>query len=335
MNLPSRIRSRLAPLAAAWCVFLAAASSPGQTLSDVRAELRQNLSASKFAAGLVGLTLLADELELAGATYDIDGSAADTRLTTLGLPFQKLLTTPGSPPDIYLEGAIGTALAKQSTGDIYQGAIPGLETAVDSDTRTYAGQIGGGPQFALSPDFTLTPLVNVGLAYTENDADYAGPGTATTAAVLDGLAFNWDAWSASAGLGLRADYRRPLTDQHDFEAVARYDLRWSETFDATDDAQEFSSRAQVVTLRADFTGPTGFAWQGNTLDWRVFVASRHFLEADLFGSNDYLQLGGALSFGGNLPKEMHLPDPARFVLSGSLLFGDNLTGFGFGLSMAF
>lgn len=318
------------------CLGLAwAGVAQGQTLDDVRESLRQGLSNAEFAAGLVGLVTLANEIELAGADFDFDDTA-NTEVTTFGLPYQTTLDVWGEgQPGLYLEGAIGTARAKASVADLYGGAAPGLETSVHTKTRTYAGQAGIGAEYTVAQGLTLTPIVMLGTSYIENDADYGGPGAAVSQALLDGIAFNWDAWTYFTGVAGRVDYNLDLTQTLHLELAGRYDARFSETLDTTDPAQEFSDWAQILTLRADLTGPTGIEWNGNAVGWRAFVGSRHFLQGDLFDSTDYMQVGGALTFGGNLPKEMHVPDSAKFKLSGSLIFGDNLTGYGFGVSMEF
>jgi hypothetical protein len=137
--------------------------------------------------------------------------------------------------------------------------------------------------------------VNVGMARIENDANYGGPGATVSARVLDGIAFNWSALTVSGGGAVRVDWIRPLGKDYQFAVVGRYDVRWTETVDTDDRAQEFSSWLQLLTLRADVLGPTGLRLFAHSLSWRALVAYRRFIEGSLEGVvRDIVLFGGGL-----------------------------------------
>lgn len=318
-----------------WCVaasaWLCVGLVRGQSLDDLRRELRRNLSDVHFAQSMVGLVLVSDELELSGANYSID-DAVGTELGVYALPFHtsKALWGEGEPR-LYLEGTLGWAQARQSTADLYSGQLPGLETRVNTRWRTYGALFGVGLELPLAESLTLTPLVDAGLARVENDARYGGPGAAVTAALVDGIAFNWDALAASYGAGLRVDWQTHLSPRHRLAVVGRYDLRWTETVQEDDAAQDFAARAQLLTLRADLTGPTTIRAFEHNVEWQLNTAFRAFPEQDLFGVDEYVQIGASLLFHtGEL-----IPRATGFAVGASGMFAHDFTGWTAGVRLLF
>jgi len=318
-------------LACATALITGLFSGSAQTLDSIRSELRNSLSSIQFAGSFAGLISLSDELELSGATYNID-NAVNTELSSLGLPFNQTFRPWGEGTSgIYIEGAIGRSVASESTADLYGGTLPALTTAADVRWISYGALVGAGLEFPVTDELTVTPILNLGLARIESDADYAGPGAGASAALLDGLAFNWDAWAFSAGGALRVDWVKPLGRGFQVEVIGRYDLRWTETFEVDDPAQEFSGLLQILTVRADLTGPTGLELLGRPLGWRILAAYRHFLEGDLFDIEEFVLLGGSLEL-----DVAGIAPPIRAVtLSGGLIFGKDLTGYTFGVGVPF
>ena len=231
-------------------------------------------------------------------------------------------------PKLYLEGAIGYAKASQESDDIYEGALPMVATSVDTDWITFGGIAGAGIEFEVNEEVTLTPIANVGIARLENNTDYEGPGSALTAAIADGIAFNWDSTALSYGTALRAEWDRDLTDRHEFSLVGRYDLRWTESIEEDDPVQDFSTRAQTITLRADIVGPTGWQIYERSVNWRATVGGKHFIEGDLFDVEDYFEVGGGLE----MPNAV-LGTPVSINVG--VFVGEDLVGYSAGLGVEF
>lgn len=323
-------------LLAAFVMLAATVPMFGQTIDDLRDELSKSLHDAQYAAGFAGMIILADELELSGAHYEIndgDANLSNTELRSLALPFQKPFYPWGKDAftSIYTEGVLGYASNSRQAKDIYSGLAPGLETSVDSDYKTYGGLIGIGPQFKILEGLRVAPILNGGVAYIDNSTDYGGPGAAATAQLLDGIAFNWNGWTVSGGGALRADWVKPLGKDYELELVGRYDIRWVQTFDADDSAQEFSTRYQMITLRADVVGPTGLTPFDRALYWRATTGYRHFFEGSLFDVHDIILVGGGLEY----DIVGVLPIGKRLKLSGGLIFGEDITGYTFGVGVAF
>ena len=110
--------------------------------------------------------------------------------------------------------------------------------------------------------------------------------------------------------------------------MLRYDLRWSETLQSDDPAQEYSSRLQLLTLRTDLSGPTPWSWSGRSIDWRCYGGWQRFTEGSLLGAEQIFELGSGLELG--LPRQIPVLREAR--INAALLFGDNLSGWSLGVS---
>jgi hypothetical protein len=297
--------------------------------AEAQEALREGLRQSKFATALTSLVVVSDESELSTTTYDFDDT--DTELSSITFPTHTTFHPWGDDePGLHVEAVVGYARSKERTDDLYEGALPGMETSVDAKWRSYGALAGVGLEFAPREDLTVTPMLQLGVSRLENDAAYGGPGAAFTAGFADGIAFNWDALAVTTGVGTRADWLRPIGDEHELEVVARYDLRWTETVEADDPAQEFRTRTQLLTLRADLTGPTGIRLLDDELGWRTFVGYRRFLEGDLFDTRDLFQLGG--SFELDLGERLF---DSGLTVDVSIIRGPGFTGWSAGVGFSF
>lgn len=319
----------LVTFSAAAALAALAAGAHAQTLDDLRDQLRDDLRSVHFAKSFSTLITLSDELELSGAHYTIDNDS-DTELTSLSIPYRRTLRPWGEDSHgLYVEAAIGYARASEDTDDIYGGDLPGFETRVEADWTTFGGLAGVGIEFEPKPGLKLTPILNIGLAKLENDSDYSGPGAAITELLADGIAFNWEALVASLGVAGRAQWDHNLSEKHTLTLLGRYDARWSETIQDDDPAQDFSATSQLVTLRADVTGPTGLTVHGGPLTWRATVGYRHFLEGDLFGADNYVQIGGGIELSETPPIGKTLSLTAGYII------GPDIEGYSLGLGLSF
>ncbi len=320
---------RLAALIAFIAVL--AQSSAGQIIEELRRELRDILRQMHFADSFVGLVVLSDEFELGSATYRFD-NIEDTEISSFVIPFHRTFHVGDKDdPALYLEGVIGYAKATEGTDDLYGGAVPQIATSVEADWITYGGVVGLGIEFPLVEGLTVAPIGHIGLSHMKSDADYGGPGAAFTAAIADGIAFNWDALAIIYGCAARVDWEYPLGEDHTFSLLARYDLRWTNTIREDDKAQDFSARSQLLTLRTDLIGPTGLDVFGRPLGWRATGGYRRFLEGDLFEIKDLMQFGGSLE----LDLTGSVPAARILSLDATMIIGNDLLGWSVGLGLSF
>ncbi|MCA8960257.1 MAG: hypothetical protein KDC38_07075 [Planctomycetes bacterium] len=324
---------RAAPLALGLALTLiggATSAASAQSFEDIRASLREALRDVHFAKSLTGLVLLSDEIELSSARYTIDDDS-HTRLSAFTFPFHSSAPAFGASPRLHIEGVLGYARATQRAVDVYAGALPGLETRIETDWTSYSGLAGLGLEFELFDGVTFTPIGNIGLGYLENDADYSGPGAALSKALFEGIAFGWDAWVLSGGIASRIDVERELSESIRWTLVGRYDLRWTETFQEDDAAQDFQSRSQLLTLRGDLLGPTPWTPFGGALGWRITTAVRWFLEQTLFDVDSFAELGGALE----LDTTDIVPYTHELSVYASIIYGDDVWGWTAGFRASF
>ena len=117
------------------------------------------------------------------------------------------------------------------------------------------------------------------------------------------------------------------------EAILRYDLFQSETLHSTDIAQDVSTDSQRLTARLDFTGPTGWEVFESPLGWRTGLGYRRFLgdTGDAIGFDDFIEVGAGLE----LNVLDRVPLASQFSLSGSLIYGENITGWSLGFGVSF
>lgn len=318
---------------AALIMFIAVLAQPsvGQVIEELRGELRDILRSMHFADSFVGLVVLSDELELGSATYRFS-NVEDTEISSFALPFHHTFHIgKKDDPAIYLEGVVGYAKANEGTDDIYGGELPEYRTSIDADWITYGGIVGIGIEFPLIEGLTVSPIGHIGLSHLKSDADYGGPGAAFTAAIADGIAFNWDALAILFGSAVRVDWKYPIDEDHTFSLLARYDLRWTNTLREDDKAQDFSARSQLLTLRTDLVGPTGLDVFGRRLGWRATAGYRRFVEGELFEVKDFVQFGGSL--------ELDMADsvPLAHILSldATVILGNDMVGWSVGLGLSF
>lgn len=298
-----------------------------QPIQDIRRQLSDELRGVGFAASFATLVASGSELELSSARYFIDDDFG-TRVSILAFPASHVFHPFGDgAPGLYTEGSVGYLTESQHVRDIWSGQFPGNEAAVDSDSTTVSGILGAGPQFTLAKALTLTPILDVGLAYIQSRASYSGPGAGGAASLLDGIALNWQALTASEGVAARLAWERPFAEHYKVSALARYDVRWTNTIRTDDPAQEFSVRSQLFTLRADLTGPTGLVVAGGDLGWRASLGYRQFFEGDLEGIRQFASIGGAVELRNLLP--------GTVSLEGAFLAGNRTVGYSVGLGFSF
>jgi len=307
----------------------------GQNIDDIRNKVQEDLSNSHFAVGFSELIIMADEMELSGAHYELDDSTdntSNTKIRIVVLPFHlQFYPWNDARTGIYIEGVGGYGEASQSATDIYSGRHPNLETSADMDWATLGGLIGIGPEFIITDELKLALIIHGGLAYIRSETDYKGVGASTSQEILDGMVFNWSGWTASWGGAMRFKWCHSLGRDYELKVVGRYDIRWTDTIDSDNYIQEFSSRIQPITLRTDLVRPTGLTIFNRRLYWRAFAGYRYFLDGSLFGTRQTILLGGGLEY----DISDIIPMVSRLNTRFGVTLGDNISGYAIGVGLSF
>ena len=312
------------------CLALSAGLS-AQSLSDLRDDLREQVRGVRYGAFLTSFLGLAEEAQLSGATFKLDGDP-DTRFAITTLPLRRDFELAEGLPKLRLEGDVGYVRARFDVADIYAGAAPALATRVTSVYESVGGVIGVGPVFE-ADGWQITPLVLVGVAHVDNDTDYAGPGDAVTRALTDGILFNWDSTWFSYGAAIGTE--SPTFDLGEVELIgkARLDYRHVRSLQTDDPALDDEEDQGWLSLRLDAEGPMHLRPFDRDLRWTGVVGYKRFLKdgEELLGFDDYFQVGvGAVWDCSEL-----VPLLQGVGISVSFLYGENVQGWSLGGAFRF
>lgn len=322
---------KLLSLPAIGAVVILLSRAHAQTLEDVRDQLREDVRESGFGAALIGLINLTNELELGGANFSVD-DANNTKIKVLALPAVATFHPWGdSGSGLYVEGVFGYVTLSSDRFSVLEETE--YFTSADWTWTTYGGLGGVGVELEVAEGLSVTPIMNLAISRIENDATYEGPGADLAATVLDEIALNWNATLMTLGGALRVDWIYPLENDVTLETIARIDYRWSTALQSTDAAQDVSTDSQLLTLRADLVGPTGwlpFGWPAN---WRAIGGYRRYGNetGQALGFYDFYEVGGSIE----LDSGDALPLIGGVKLTTTLIFGRDVSGWSISAGASF
>ncbi|MBX3464909.1 MAG: hypothetical protein KF830_17205 [Planctomycetes bacterium] len=303
----------------------------GQTLDDLRESVRAAARSSHYAAFLAGFLGLTGEAELSSARLQVDDDVG-TEIGIVTYPLQREVPLAEGGLRLRLEGDFGYAKARFTIDDAYAGQLPGLETRVKSRFEALGGFLGAGLVVPLGP-VSVTPLLAAGIAHVENETYYQGPGAGVTAALFDGIVFNWDSTYAVYGGGLRLQHCDLDWGGVRVRPVLRYDLRRTDPLSADDPIQDDATTYQWLVARCDFDGDTGWQVGGRSVRWTGELGYKRFLDevGELLGFDDYFEFGLGLRWNCGAV----LPVLGECGLGGSVIVGEDVRGWTFGMSASF
>ncbi|MFN3241615.1 MAG: hypothetical protein ACE37K_08905 [Planctomycetota bacterium] len=297
-----------------------------QSTSEIRDDLREQVRGVRYGAFLTAFLGLAEEAQLSGARFRLDGDP-DTSFTVTTLPLRRDFDLGAGLPQLRFEGDLGYVRARFDVDDIYRGSAPSIATRVTSVYEAIGGVAGVGPVFE-ADGWRITPLVLAGLAHVDNDTDYGGPGAASTRAVTDGILFNWDSTWFSYGAAIGAESPTYHLGEVELVGKARLDYRHVRSLQTDDPAEADQEDQGWLSLRADAEGPMHVDLFDRELRWTGSLGYKRFLRdgEELLGFDDYFQVGvGALWDCSELVPVLH-----RVGLNVSFLYGENVQGWTFG-----
>ncbi|MBK8979345.1 MAG: hypothetical protein IPM29_25895 [Planctomycetes bacterium] len=319
-------------LVAGACSTLAA-----QSLGEIRDEIRQAVRQTRYVQSVIALVDFSQTATLAGARYWLDDDTG-TQLDTLVLPWDTDVELAGT--DLRIEGQFGWLSASAAVTDLFSGALPGVETAVDTRWDALSGSLGIGPRLQLGERTHVAVLGRVAAAWLHNDATYSGPGAGASAVLFDDILFNWSSTIVSGGLAVQLDRRDVLAggaeprDEIRLESVLRVESVWTATVQSSDSTQDVSDDAQMIATRLDVVGPTGWTIGGQRIDWRGWTGWTHF-PGD---TGDRLDFANLFQLGAGLEAELgdvHTVPFDSMSASAAFLFGDGILGISAGFGVEF
>lgn len=310
--------------------LLVLATARAQTVEDLRNLLRGAVASSRQTAFVTGIIDLSETSELSAATLTVDGDP-ELHLSTIKLPWRHEYELGDGAPQLHVEAGLGWFHSEGVFPDLWSGSLPGFETEVRARWTGISAYLGAGPRFDLGHGLHLTPMLDGSVSYLTSDGDYAGPGAAVTAALTDGIFFNWSATSLAAGTSLLLEHDLDLGAQAGLASQLRYDLRAFDVVRSTDTAQDAEDAVHRLVARSEYRAPVGLALLERPLQWNAHAAYLRFLgpDADVIGFDDCFEFGLGLL----LPLEGSLLGAA--TMSGAVIVGDDVRGWTFGVSASF
>ena len=309
-------------------LLLLVASAPPLAAQAPPTGLRAQIESARLGSGYAQMINLAATPDLSAAQYDVDGSATDSTIEVLRLPYQARWLPLGDGRELYWRVAGGYMQLKS---DLPFDPTPTSSGNIASKWSAYSGSAGLFVRLPLGHDLALEPAIDVTIARLENRANYQGAAEALQPA-FDRLLFNWNtnAWLATPGIALSW---MPGEFAGRLEVRGHVARSWIWSFDETDPVQKFSETANVYSIRAEYARPTGLHAFGRALDW---VLSGGY--AGFFGANrDALGFTGVAEVGAGLqlPLSLERPDAERLRLTAAYLFGADVQGWTIGIRLQY
>ncbi|HEX5052987.1 MAG TPA: hypothetical protein VFZ65_14530 [Planctomycetota bacterium] len=313
-------------------VLVLAAAAPCQLLDDLRDAVREAARSTRFALSTATFVGLTEESLLSGGRFRIDGTPSSD-LSVLTLPLQRELDLGERLPHLLVEGTLGYASSRQDFANIWDGLSPAFATRMVARFEALGGFVGAGPLLPIGDGWQVAVLGVGGVAYVDTNARYEGPGAAFSAAVLDGIAVNWDATYAIYGGGLLLRNEGWRWGSTAVTPQLRYDLRRVDPIRVDDVVQDEANTVQWLAAQVGFEGSTGWSISGREVQWTSSLGGKVFdhAAAQVLGVGGYGEVGAGLRW----RAEQMLPGLSHVELRGALFYGDGIQGWTLGLSVSF
>ena len=312
-------------------VALLAANAAAQTIDQIRDAVREAAGRSRQTAFMAAFLDLSEDTDIAAGSLQVDGEP-EFDVKTLRLPWRRDIGLGHDAPELRVEAGAGYIWSQGVVADIWSGSLPGSETEVRARYQGVSAFLGAGPRFLLHDDVHFSLLGNASLAYLWNDADYAGPGTAVTSSILDGILFNWNLAAATYGAAAVLEHELATGAATKLQSQLRYDIRRIDVLRSTDGAQNDEDTIERAMARTELGGPLGVDVFSHALDWSSHVTYSRFLGDNrlALGFLDWWEIGGDLS--ASLGDDGAL---SRLSLSAAVIVGEDVHGWSFGVGASF
>jgi len=204
-------------------------------------------------------------------------------------------------------------------------------TDFNLDVTTLSALAGIGLIFQIAEGTTLRPILLGGYAHIESDSIFDGDLAQDLNEGLDGILVDANLDSFLIGGAAELRHERSFENEIALEGRLRYNHLVNIGFEASDDSLEGTNDFVVIIGKLEASVPTSLKLFSRDVNGLGFGGSNLLLEqfGESIGSGDFIyEVGGGLE----------LKDPA-FVqgigLRGSVLFGEDVTGWRAGLRIKF
>lgn len=214
-----------------------------------------------------------------------------------------------------------------------QPALVFPDTDINFDLTTFAAQTGLGVSFPLSKTLTFRPIFLLGYSYVEEDADVEGEFVDELREVAGGILFDFEAESLLFGPAAEFEYRAAIDDDFDVESTLRYDHVFDYVLDASDEVLEGTNDFGIWTANVKGTKATGIELYSRELSLIGTFGGSYFPGdlGDKLLADYYLEGGGGVE----IAADGIIKGLQGVELSGLYIWGPDVTGYKFGLSVNF
>ena len=207
------------------------------------------------------------------------------------------------------------------------------DTEIDFDLTTFTAQAGFGLAVPLPSSLTLRPILLLGYSHIDEDADINGAFADEFEQAAGGIFFGFEANSFLIGGAAELEHRASIADDVTLDSTIRYNHIVSDTFDASDDVLESTNDYGIWTANVRGRKKTDLTLLSREV---AFIGS---LGAAYFPGDtgdelltDYFADAG---LGVEIKEDRIVDGIDGFSLSGRYIFGPDVTGYSFGLSLIF
>ena len=296
-------------------------------IDRLRQDALQAFNAERFGAGYSAMINFAVVPDISTARYNIDSDEGDDpRLNVTRIPLRHVFKSDLRDWSPFIEVGLAYQTIKADF-DILEG-----ET-ISADWKASGGSLSTGVEFPITENFSLIPVLDIGLVRLENEANYQGElVTSVVKPVYEGLLFDWDAdaWLIGASLGF--DYNHDFR-KADVTVHGSITHNYIDTYDSSSDLIDFDSHDTTLAIKLDSVHPTNLSVGAFPLALVTHVGGTTFLgnNRDALGFDYFFEFGLAIEMDIS-QKQWHLN---KFRLGANAIYGEDVTGWGLLLGYRF
>lgn len=333
MSPVSLSRVALVPLACAALALPRPAASQGLDVDALRELLRVSARATRLGDAFQLLSLIGAAPGISAARFSVDDPASDYgdyELDVIKLPLRHEFDAAAWGRPLFTELTLGWTRADQTLG-LAINSPDVTEADVGIDTLTALA--GVGVSFPVSESLVIRPIANLGYSRITDDATTRGPDAALLEEAAQGILFDVEIESLLYGAALELEYANSFANDVSMDARIRYQHLWDEVQSASDPALESSQDFGAFTARVEADGPTSARAFGRDLRWIGFSSVTWLPgdQTDDLGFDWFAELGGGIEL---VDREV-VRGVEGVSLRGSVLAGNNVTGWTLGVSLEF
>ncbi len=203
--------------------------------------------------------------------------------------------------------------------------------ALDLDINTLSALAGFGLTFQITERTALRPILLGGYSYVDNDNAFEGELADEFNEILNGSLIDSELNSLMVGGAVELRHERALSNDVELDGNLRYNHLVSSVYEASDEALEGTNDFIVVTGRLEASVPTGLSLFSRDVHALGFGGTNILLEGfeDSINEDDFIhEVGAGLEI-----RNLLLVRGIR--LRGSVLFGEDVSGWRVGLGIKF